>query len=114
MTISLPVLSCDGCGECCRHQVMPPFVPDFFGPDLRNDEFDAFKRDWPELAAGLKAEYERKTRENDWPDDAPCFWFDQATGRCKHYEARPEICRDFEVGCDDCLRYREEAGIGDG
>lgn len=104
--ITLPVVSCDGCGECCRHQVMPPFVR-FDG----DPEWERLKASRPDLAAGIEAEIARKTREDDWPDDAPCFWFDIDTGRCRHYEDRPQICRDFEVGCEDCIRYRDDAGI---
>ena len=42
---SLPVLNCDGCGgSCCRHMVMPPFVPiDLPG----NEEWEVFQRDHP-------------------------------------------------------------------
>jgi len=105
------VRDCDNCGACCRHMVMPPFLPDFHAPENRNEEFDAFKAEWPALAAELRAEYERKMREDEWPESAPCFWYDAAAGRCKHHEARPEICRDFEVGSESCLSWREAHGI---
>ena len=28
-------------------------------------------------------------------DAQPCFWLDQVTTSCKHYEHRPKICRDY-------------------
>lgn len=105
----LPVLNCDGCGgSCCRHMVMPPFVPlDMPG----NEEWAVFQRDNPALHAELKAEYERKKAEDDWPEEGPCFWLERASGRCKHHESRPEICREFEVGGEWCLAAREHYGI---
>jgi uncharacterized protein len=112
MTLALPVISCDTCnGACCRHMVMPPFVPYFYdGSPLANEEFTTFRYRWPELYAELLAEYDRKQREHDWPEESPCFWLDQATGKCKHYDARPDICREFEVGSPACVSHREGSG----
>jgi Fe-S-cluster containining protein len=36
----------------------------------------------------------------------------QPDGTCKHYEHRPVICREFEVGKADCRRFRRESGVG--
>lgn len=36
-----------------------------------------------------------------------CLWLDEATSRCKHYEYRPTLCREFELGGDVCLSVRE-------
>jgi Fe-S-cluster containining protein len=36
----------------------------------------------------------------------PCIWL-KSDGTCRHYEHRPQVCRDFEVGCKACLRFRE-------
>lgn len=115
MNASLPVIAdCRGCpGACCRHMVMPPFVPYFDdNSPLANEEFTEFKYRHPELYAALRAEYDRKQREHDWPQEGPCFWLDQETGRCKHYEARPDICKGFEVGSKECRQFRAEYGIG--
>jgi Fe-S-cluster containining protein len=43
--------------------------------------------------------------------DQPCHWFDLATRRCGHYDQRPEACRMFEVGEDDCVTLRSHHGI---
>jgi Fe-S-cluster containining protein len=40
-----------------------------------------------------------------------CLWFDVPTRRCRHYEDRPPVCREFEVGGEGCLGWREEFGI---
>lgn len=37
----------------------------------------------------------------------PCLWFDELTRKCKHYEYRPQTCRDFDPGCDVCLEDRQ-------
>jgi Fe-S-cluster containining protein len=41
----------------------------------------------------------------------PCLWFDPEARRCRFYEHRPEVCRDFEVGSEDCLGHRKARGI---
>ncbi len=33
---------------------------------------------------------------------SPCLWLDPHTKLCKHYEYRPQLCRDFFCG-DECL-----------
>lgn len=40
--------------------------------------------------------------------DNPCSWLDQETKQCKHYDQRPNICRDFVVGSNNCLSCREQ------
>jgi uncharacterized protein len=37
----------------------------------------------------------------------PCIWHDGATGRCRHYEWRPDPCRDAPVGGESCRFWRE-------
>lgn len=43
--------------------------------------------------------------------DSPCIWLDEATGKCKHYEIRPDVCREFEVGNISCRMLRKEVGL---
>jgi Fe-S-cluster containining protein len=44
-------------------------------------------------------------------DDTPCLWLDSA-GRCKHYEHRPETCRDaIEPGDEYCLEFRRSLPV---
>lgn len=40
-----------------------------------------------------------------------CVWLDPATLRCRHYEFRPQACRDFEVGSLLCRLSRDDEGI---
>ena len=41
--------------------------------------------------------------------DGLCAALDRATHRCTIYDRRPGVCRDFEMGGDDCLT--ERAGL---
>ncbi len=41
----------------------------------------------------------------------PCIWLDLETRQCRHYDYRPQMCRDFEIGNPHCLRLRESQGI---
>lgn len=40
-------------------------------------------------------------------DDGWCAALDRNTMRCTIYEKRPDICRIFEMGSDECLVERE-------
>ena len=39
-------------------------------------------------------------------DDGWCAALDRDTLRCRIYERRPAICRDYEMGGSDCLAER--------
>ena len=43
-------------------------------------------------------------------DDGLCVAVDRATGRCRIYESRPLLCREFEMGGPDCREQRALAG----
>lgn len=102
---ALPVIkNCDDCGVCCIGQEALP-VGYYLSP---TDDKSILP---PELLAELKALAERFNREG-WPcNGEPCVWYDAETKRCRHHEYRPDICRDFEVGGEDCRRVRRLRGI---
>jgi len=57
---------------------------------------------------------ERFIDEDDWGgqvmrrlDDGWCAALDRNTMRCTIYASRPLICREFELGSDDCLEERK-------
>jgi Fe-S-cluster containining protein len=95
--------SCAGCGLCCEGIGSPvllyasgpriiephPFRPSGLPLELI-EEIDAH---FLGLARGQEAQ-ER------------CLWFDTDTRRCKHYEWRPQVCRDYELGGRACLAQR--------
>lgn len=41
----------------------------------------------------------------------PCIWLDRQSRQCRHYDYRPQMCRDFEIGSPHCVRMRESHGI---
>jgi uncharacterized protein len=113
---SLPVVdSCDGCGACCRHLGYPSYL---LGSYLLGDrQYYPPEPAWVRLPKYLKLEVlETIFRLNRLRDqmgyfEQPCIWL-TPEGTCKHYRHQPEVCREFEVGGEDCLRMRREHGIG--
>jgi Fe-S-cluster containining protein len=50
--------------------------------------------------------------ENREAAEVPCLWLDEATGRCRHYEFRPEACRVvLEPGDELCMQFRAAEGL---
>lgn len=107
---SLPILppeSCEGCGLCCEGIGSPvvlyasrpgfehhhPFRPvDLPAPLVEEIDFHF---------AGLVRGQEPLEQ---------CLWYDANTRGCQHYEYRPQVCRDYELGGRACLeRRRDEA-----
>jgi Fe-S-cluster containining protein len=56
--------------------------------------------------------WDRETHGDRWNDSLPCIWFDAEAKRCKHYEHRPEACREAVVpGDEDCGLFRRVAEL---
>jgi uncharacterized protein len=91
----LPVLSCAGCGMCCYIQRVPPYM---------ETELDA-------LPAELLKEWMKVSEGVAEGTEGPCVWLN-GEKKCSHYEERPEVCRQFEMGGEDCREVRERWGIG--
>lgn len=96
--------SCDGCGLCCEGIGSPVLLyqsrPDCDGPHPQRppglpqhliDEID-------DHFLGLARGQEPVER---------CLWYDPEKKQCRHYEWRPQICRDFEMGGEACLMLRK-------
>ena len=92
-------VTCDDCGACCATMCSPLFPPEHIdGTELGRLPLNVRK----EFEDGIKAR-----AETGWPDDVPCFWLTSDL-KCKHYDHRPEICRELEVGSERCLSWRDE------
>ena len=132
----LPVVSCEGCGVCCFHMGYPAFVlprePMTEGeidadPELSKLPLDSRRRKdllaghpgeswWHKLPEELKAplvvhmeQYVRPEYDGTLESfDGPCIWLDKESRLCKHHLHRPNVCRDFETGCGECLQWRKE------
>lgn len=52
--------------------------------------------------------HNRRVLAGDYDPDGDCIWLDPNTRRCRWYEHRPQICRDYEMGGASCLAEREQ------
>lgn len=108
MPIHLDVLqpaSCDDCGLCCEG---------IGSPVLAYASRPAFGDDHPFRPAGLPTALIQEIDEHfaglsrgQEPQER-CLWFDAQRRRCKHYDWRPQICRDYERAGTACLLRRQE------
>lgn len=81
-------VTCSTCrANCCRLEVM--LITDTGVPE----EFIALDQWGGETMARL--------------DDGWCAALDRSTMLCTIYEVRPLICREFEMGADECLDERD-------
>ena len=123
--VPLPVVSCDGCGACCMHVGTPPdFLFDYEMAEAAKISGPPFSR-WPLSRWGLSlppdalASFLARVELNHQRGadilmghiNEPCCWLDPDTRRCRHYDHRPEICREFKVGGAGCLSRRRDMGI---
>ena len=89
---SAPQVTCATCSACCcRLEVL--LLTDT-GVPRRYVDTDPWGR---EVMARL--------------DDGWCAALDREHMRCSIYQDRPGICRDFEMGGDDCLAERGAVAV---
>lgn len=100
---------CTNCGLCCMHMRTPPFIgptdPEFkaLPPELKKE-----LNEW--LSTGQQSP-RFSYLERNHSDNVPCAWLNVASGQCLHYEHRPQICRDYEVGSQSCRTVRKEYNL---
>lgn len=116
MSKELPVInSCSGCGACCLEQESPPgyvgYLTGAFPFDAEDEDSVRVANLPPELKRELREYIAEYTRTNKHPRGGICIWWDSQTHGCKHYEQRPQICRDFEMGTPECRDWREQYGV---
>jgi Fe-S-cluster containining protein len=109
-----PPASCEGCGACCREMHSPPGWASFAGPaadywianaDPEDEDWQIFQAIPEPIKQELREFYAEDFIKEGDPHDA-CFWYDAEKKQCKHYEHRPTICREFEIGEPACHRWR--------
>ena len=106
LTVLNPDDPCQGCGACCLYLVWPPFYR------IDDPQWKRLEEERPELVAGSEIDRFRRREMGQDPDwKAPCLWYDAESQRCKHYEYRPDVCRDFEPGSSECAYFREMRDI---
>lgn len=114
MRTPLPVTSCEGCGECCTQVGTPPGLFAAYASPLWDGKYLTEAPDYqvwlamPEELRRQLADYYRDNsgRPSRYDEGLPCLWFDEQTRKCRHYDHRPEACREFEVGSAECVAWR--------
>ena len=93
--------TCEGCGACCLHVAVPPFLP---------GETDGLPE---ELLGKLDrwSETHRIQFDVNKVESIPCAALDLETRRCTIHAHRPEVCREYAVGDIDCNLVRQRAGF---
>ncbi len=107
----LPIVNCDDCGACCMDQSSPRwYFALLCNPQLGNEDDPDWQRfkNLPKDALQSLLDHKEKVGKEGGKSKEPCCWLDLETKRCKWYEHRPDMCRDFEVGCEGCHSWREE------
>lgn len=101
------VTNCDGCGACCTGQAALPVS--LINP--RSGERPVSPL--PDYLIRELTDYVHKFMAEGWPaDNTPCIWYCDVTRQCKHYNHRPELCRDaVKPGDQSCLSWRRDLGI---
>ena len=111
--VSLDIPDCQRCGACCVYSgeitVLNDIdlaVPRYLTRSVRrmmgyfsDDHFDMRRMARVQLPAPKESH-------------SQCVAFGGEIGRdcrCKIYQNRPKVCREFEPGSDDCLQARREA-----
>ena len=94
---------CRGCGACCH--TFPVFVSnEDAGREPRIKQCGRL------LAESIKTE-QRTYQLFPLPFLDCCTFLDQEK-RCRIYTTRPTVCRNFEVGSDQCNHARLGIGLG--
>lgn len=72
---------------------------------------------WLEMPADIRLElqvyYNRIRNSTSFVrerSNRPCIWLGNDR-RCMHYEWRPDVCREFEIGTSWCKAWRERFSI---
>ena len=93
--MSLPGNPCENCGICCLAYSLPPF--------------DANER--AKAPDALLREVEAYARSPRHRESNPCLWLDLDSGKCRHHDVRPVLCRWFEPGGKACNELRVKSGL---
>jgi Fe-S-cluster containining protein len=85
-------VDCESCKEkpCCRYHGWKVF----FLEEERNLVAEKYGTAQAEL---ISQYHSRSNGQSVYAVDLPCPFFEQATGHCKIYEARPFVCRLFPI-----------------
>jgi Fe-S-cluster containining protein len=66
----------------------------------------------PEEAQRELCSYIEALLNGDGRKDPSCIWLNRDTMQCRYHEHRPSICRELEMGSEDCRGWRKEYQVG--
>lgn len=93
---------CDGCGACC--QTFPIFAAE--ADTVREPRIAQESRKLPDSLGSPSWRYQLYPL----PFHQSCCFLDHDQ-RCTIYPTRPDVCRKFEAGSQQCHEARERLGI---
>lgn len=101
----LPVLepeTCEDCGLCCEGVGSPVLL---YQSRPGADSHPSRPSDLPAALIEEIDEHFQGLSRGQEPQEQ-CLWFDSERRACRHYQWRPQICRDYEFGGESCLDRR--------
>ena len=99
---------CAGCGACCRRNGSPVVLYNSAYATASGHPYRPAGLPDP-LAAEIDERFLGLRRGQEGP--GPCLWYDAEAAACRHYQWRPGVCREFEVGSASCLSDRRAEGV---
>lgn len=108
-------MNCDNCGACCLSQTSPPGYTGeelvLFATPEDEELFYAAPQEARDAIWTWQDRIDAIPNGEPLPADEPCCWLDLETMRCRWYEWRPSVCREFDVGGKSCLAWRDRYSI---
>ena len=104
MTPPALTFECDSCGACCK--TFPVFASE--ADALRVPRIREEARTLPEHLASPEYRYQLYPL----PFHNSCCWLDE-NNLCMHYCNRPDVCREFKAGSEQCQEARRRHGIAE-
>jgi Fe-S-cluster containining protein len=98
----MTTFECDGCGACCR--TFPVFAAE--SDAEREPRLRAESRPLPPWLGGREWTYQLYPL----PFHEACCFLDPAN-RCGIYPTRPDVCRAFAPGGEQCQQARARVGL---
>ena len=98
----MAVYECDACGACCR--TFPIFA------STRDAESEPRIRDEGRRLNPWLATPEWEYQLFPLPFQEACCFLN-GDNRCTIYATRPDVCRQFEAGSDQCQEARRQCGL---
>lgn len=105
MQLPLVPESCEGCGRCCEGIGSPVML---YRSDSRSHGKHPYRPENLPLSLIEEIDEHFGGLLRGQEPQQQCLWFDEVSRRCRHYQWRPQICRDYELAGSACLIARSQ------